>query len=113
MNGRRFARVLAGMCALGISAGIAAQSRPADDDFGHRGMTAEERAYYTAQREALVAYVECLKGQYQAERTATPSSAADVCGSERAAYAARLPEDLVDLELDIIDYHVAKDHGRE
>ncbi|MBX3708042.1 MAG: hypothetical protein KF911_15560 [Pseudomonadales bacterium] len=111
MNGRWFARVLAGVCALGISAGIAAQSTPADDDFGHRGMTVEERAYYTAQREALVAYVECLKAQYQASRTTTPTSAADACGSERTAYAARLPEDLVGLELDIIDYRVAQRHG--
>jgi hypothetical protein len=109
---RAMARVLIGAWLSAFAPVVSAQS-PATDAIGLRTLTAEERAYYEAQREALVAYVECLKAHYVADRETTPTNAAGACAAERSRYSAYLPEDLVALELDILDYRIATDLERE
>lgn len=112
MNGRWFARVLLAASVWELTGGASAQPPPTEP-LDNRHLKPEERAYYEAQRETLVAYIECLKGRYLAERSMTSADAAAACGAERAAYSAYLPEDLVALELDVLDYRIARDFRRE
>jgi hypothetical protein len=73
----------------------------------------ETAAHYAAQREHLVAYVECLKDQYKRHRDLTASDAAGRCADPRVAYAATLPAGLVSLRLQEIDYRVFQDFSKD
>jgi hypothetical protein len=65
-------------------------------------------AHQQAQRRAIEAYVECLKGRYVRDDGLAVSEMADGCAVERAAYASLLPDDLQASILEGVDAAV---HG--
>lgn len=65
-------------------------------------------SHQQAQRRAIEAYVECLKGRYGRDDGLDASEAADGCAAERSAYASLLPEDLQASILEEVDAAV---HG--
>jgi hypothetical protein len=65
-------------------------------------------AHQQAQRRAIEAYVECLKGRYGRDDGLDASEATDGCAAERSAYARLLPEDLQASILEGVDAAV---HG--
>jgi hypothetical protein len=69
----------------------------------------EENPHYIRQKQALIAYVECMQTAHRSGKVPSDSNA---CIAERTDYAALLPEGMQEKIVQGVDYQVAREFAQ-